>query len=322
MTTEKPAPDTNEWDLLGAWLADVQGLSSDTYAYPLAPESLLAGDELGVPGTPGPAAVVRTLLDASVDNLGAAFDLVTQAGRLSPIGIPTLVRGTIELSGLGMWVLTGHERTGRQERALRVGHDSMINEAKFHTERSQRPGLSDEDKNAAAQSAADQKKAAADLADAAGKAGLKKTRVTATLNRTDALREVDKARDSDFLPLWQLCSGFAHGLAWAPALFHTPVRTHTMEGGGTITASVFDQDRALMMLQWGKHALEELRGTFAAGRSMTGDPTATLVSMPREKMETEARAKGIEIGYQITLPPPRRPDGGTFYSAQLDNPKG
>lgn len=322
MTTEESTVGTNEWDLLGSWLTDVQGLSSDTYAYPLAPESLLAGDELDVPGMPGPAAVVRTLLDASVDNLGAAFDLVTQAGRLGPIGIPTLVRGTIELSGLGMWVLTGHERAGRQERALRVGHDSIINESKFHTERSQRPGLSNEDKDAAAQSATDQKRAAADLADAAAKAGLKKTRVTASLNRTDALREVDKARDSDFLLLWQLCSGFAHGLAWAPALFHTPIRTHTMEGGGTITASVFDQDRALMMLQWGKHAIEELRGTFAAGRSMTGGPTATLVSMPREKMEADARAKGIEIGYAITLPPPRQPDASTFYSARPNNLKG
>jgi hypothetical protein len=321
MTTEETAVDSETWEQFGIWLADVQNLSQDTHAYPLALESLLAGDELDIPKGPGPAAVVRTLLDASVDNLGAAFSLA-QAGRLSPVGIPTLVRGAIELSGLGMWVLTGPERAGRQERALRVGHDSLINAYKFFKERSELPGFSTEDKNAAAASAAEHKDSAAALGEAAAKEGLKRTRVTAKLNRTEALQEVDKARGSDFFSLWQLCSGFAHGLAWAPSLFHIPVGTHTMEGGGMITASTFDEERALMMFLWGKHAIEELRGTFAAGRSVTGGPATTLVSMPREKMEAEARAKGIQIGYQFTFPPPRQPESSTFYMAQPNNPKG
>jgi hypothetical protein len=155
------------------------------------------------------------------------------------------------------------------------------------------------------------------LADAAAKAGLKKTRVTASLNRTEALKEVDTARDTQFFSRWQLCSGFAHGLAWAPAIFHTKIGTHTMEGGGTITLSTMTEESALEMLQWGQHAIEELRGTFGAGRTfITDGADATLVSKPMKKMEAETAAKGLRIEYQRPISAPRRPASSTVFSAR------
>ncbi len=215
MTVETPAP-SDAWHQLGSWLAEVQDLANDSHAYPLAHGSLLAGDELGISEIPGTAAVVRTLLDAAVDDLASAYALVTSVGRLSPVAVPTLVRGAIELAGLGMWVLTGHERSGRQERALRIAYDSYSNAIKFHAHRSKSPALSADQRAKANDWAVENRISAADLADAAAKAGLKKTRVTAQLNRTEALKEVDLARDTQFFSDWQLCSGFAHGLAWAP----------------------------------------------------------------------------------------------------------
>jgi hypothetical protein len=316
MTIETPAP-SDTWGRLGSWLVEVQELSVDTYAYPLAPNSLLAGDEFGIPEVPGTAAVVRTLLDAAVDDLASAFALVTAVGRLSPVAVPTLVRGAIELAGLGMWVLTGQERSGRQERALRIAYDSHSNALKFHTHRSKSPALSADQRAEATQWAIENKVAAAALADAAAKAGLKKTTVTASLNRTEALKDVDAARDTQFFSEWQLCSGFAHGLAWAPDLFHSKVGTHTMEGGGTITLSTMTEESALVMLQWGQHAIEELRGTFGAGRKfITDGADATLVSKPMKKMEAETAAKGLKIEYQRPISAPRRPASSTVFSAR------
>lgn len=314
MATEASAP-SESWEQFALWLSEVQELSIDSNSYPLAQNSLLAGDELGNAAVPGPAAVIRTLLDAAVDDLASAYALLAAVGRLSPVAIPTLVRGTIELAGLGMWVLTGKERSGRQERALRVAYDSYSNAIKFHTHRSASKALSADQRAMAKQWTIENQDAAAALVDVAVKAGLKKTRVTVSLNRTEALKEVDTARETQFFSNWQLCSGFAHGLAWAPALFHTKVGTHTMEGGGTITLSVMGEEGALAMLQWGQHAIEELRGTFGAGRSfITDSADATLVSRPVKKMEADAAASGLRIQYQGLTPAARRPVSSAAFS--------
>ncbi|MCC9205968.1 hypothetical protein [Arthrobacter sp. zg-Y769] len=316
MNDDAPAPTDYFWDQLGPWITEVQTLSTDSHAYPLAQNSLLAGDELGATGLPGTAAVVRTLLDAAVDDIASAYALVTAASRLSPVAIPTLVRGTIELAGLGMWVLTGHGRSGRQERALRVAYDSHANAMKFHAHLSQNMALPPNQRTEAREQVSKTKDAAAALADTAAKAGLRKTRITAALNRTEALKEVDKDRETQFFSRWQLCSGFAHGLAWAPSLFHTAVGMHTMEGGGTVTISTMTEDRALAMLQWGQGAIEELRGTFGAGRTfITDDTEARLVSKPWAKMQAETEAKGLKIEYLLPAPVPRRPPSSTTFFA-------
>ena len=124
----RPSPD---WDELGQWLQKTHERSTNRHAYPPHVKSLLARDEQGMPEGSSVAAVVRSLLDAAVDDLTSAFDLAGTLGRLHPAGIPTLIRSSIELSCLGMWVLTDQGKPGRQERALRVAHDSLFNGKKY-----------------------------------------------------------------------------------------------------------------------------------------------------------------------------------------------
>jgi hypothetical protein len=290
-----------DWEQLGSWISRIQGLSVDKDAYPLAPDSILVGDEVGMPEGVSVAAVARSLLDSAVDDLASAFVLATEAGRLSPVGIPTLIRGVLELAGLGMWVLTGPERQGRQERALRVAHDSYFNASKFYDQLSKDTAVPANVREDAAKGAADNKSRCEALVAGATKNGLRKPKVTARLDRTAALKEVDAARETAFFSRWQLCSGFAHGLAWASQFFHKHVHTHAMEGGGMLTARRFDEDRVLSMLSWGRHAIEELTGTFGAGRMPapgTGSD-ASLVSGPQAKMRADARAKGIKISQRL-----------------------
>lgn len=277
--------DNKEWIEFRRWVAEAQYLSSDYSAYPLAAGSLLAGDEKGMPAGVSVAAVARSLLDSAVDNLSAATDSIS-AGKIHPVGTATLTRGVVELAGLGMWVLTGSERRGRQQRALRVAHDSAFNAARFFRGHTELAGLPSGAGKEYAQAAEHQTEACERIVSAAVSLGIKKSTVTARLDRTGHLLEVDKARDTDFFQKWQLCSGYAHGLAWAAEFFNVHLYTHDMEGGGQLQGGHLPLDRALAMLGWGRHAIEELQGTFGAGRaSMPGHvDDATLFSGKREKV--------------------------------------
>lgn len=250
---------------MGLWLAEAERHSSDKHSYPLDASSLLAGDEQGMPEGTSVAAVVRSLLDSAVDDLAAAFALA-DAGRISPAGIPTLVRGSIELAGVGMWVLTAPGRAGRQERGLQVAHDSMVNAEKYFTNVSKEttvPANIQKEASASAEKFKDQRQ---DLVAGAGRLKLKKTHVTASLNRTETLKQVDRARGTLFFSRWQLCSGFAHGFSWAPQFFNNFQYTHAMEGGGILTGRSLEPERALRLLEWGQHAINELLGSFRMGR--------------------------------------------------------
>ncbi|WP_449373053.1 hypothetical protein [Arthrobacter psychrolactophilus] len=271
------------WERLGARLSELQGLSIDREAYPLAPDSLLVGDESGMPESVSVAAVVRSLLDSAVDDLVSAFALATEAKRLSPVGIPTLVRGAIELAGLGMWVLAGNERLGRQERAIRIAYDSFVNASKFFEELSKNVAVPQSVRDDAAKGAVYNKSCCSTLLEGAARGGHKKNKVSARLNRTSALKEVDVARETDFFSKWQLCSGFAHGLAWASQVFHTQVHVHSMEGGGLLTGRTLEEDRAQAILNWGLHAVEELTGTFAAGRQSLPGPMRDCQLSPAQR---------------------------------------
>lgn len=298
MTSQKMP--SQGWQELGAGIRDLQGLSVDKEAYPLAPDSLLVGDESGMPEGVSVAAVVRSLLDSAVDDLASAFALATEAERLSPVGIPTLVRGAIELAGLGMWVLAGNERQGRQERALRIAYDSFVNASKFFEELSKNTAVPENVRDDAAKGAVHNKSCCDTLLVGAVQGGLSKDTVSARLNRTSALKEVDVARETDFFSKWQLCSGFAHGLAWASQVFHTQVHVHSMEGGGLLTGRTLEEDRALAILNWGRHAVEELTGTFAAGSmSLPGsNAKLSIISGPEKKIVADAVARGIRnIGF-------------------------
>src|SRR5699024_1009036 len=94
-----------DWQELAEWLLPLGKSVQDKEAFPLAPDSLLAGDDDGMFEHVSVAAVARSFLDSAVDHLRAAHALVFEGGRLSPTGIPTLVRSAIEFSGIGMWVI-------------------------------------------------------------------------------------------------------------------------------------------------------------------------------------------------------------------------
>jgi hypothetical protein len=164
-----------------------------------------------------------------------------------------------------MWILTGKGREGRQERGLRVAHDSLFNAGKFFTHMANDTTVPAHIQEEAHKAAEGFKVQVDSLLGSAVFLGLKKTAVKASLNRTDALKHVDKERRTDFFSRWQLCSGFAHGFSWAPQFFSGFAYAHVMEGGGVITGRVLEAERALVLLQWGKHAIDELLGSFNMG---------------------------------------------------------
>lgn len=273
----------DKWLEFAEWLIPLRNVVQDREALPLTADSILAGDEDGMFEHVSVAAVVRSMLDSAVDELSAAYSLVSESQRLSPRGIPTLVRGAIELSGVGMWVMTGQERVGRQMRALNVAHDSDRNALKFFTNL-RHNNASPDIREEAAQGVARHEAGCKQSEKNATMLGITRAKVSAPLNRTDILRTLDQARETSFLLQWQLCSGFAHGFAWAPELFHTTTYTHAMNGGGNLIGSTLTLNSAYTMLSWGRRAIAELQGSFSAGRvSFPGhDETATILARPQD----------------------------------------
>lgn len=189
---------SSDWEELRLWLQTTQDRSANKLSYSPQSDSLLARDEQGMPEGSSVAAVVRSLLDSAVDDLTSAYDLAAGLGRLHPAGIPTLVRGSIELSCMGMWIMTGLGGSGRQERALRVAHDSLFNAGKYFSHlagNTRVPANVQEDAHKAAE---DLKAQVERLLSSASFVGLKKSAVKAPLNRTDALKQMDKQRGTDF----------------------------------------------------------------------------------------------------------------------------
>lgn len=286
------------WFELGRWVTMARDMSSDPAAYPISPESLLAGDENGMLQGVSVAAVARAFLDAAVDDLSGALSSIT-TGKIHPVATATVTRGAVELAGVAMWVLTGTGRRGRQQRALRVAHDSAFNAAKFFQGLSDSPGLPENVREESRQAAAHNRATCDEITAAALRLGIKKTAVTARLDRTAHLKDVDGARGTDFFQKWQLCSGYAHGLAWASEFFNRRLYTHEMEGGGNLQGGHLPQDRALVMLGWGRRAVEELQGTFAAGRTPMpgfGNDT-TLFSRQRDKFQELFPGRKVEVRF-------------------------
>lgn len=275
----------DEWHEFADWLVPLSKLVRDKEAFPLAPDSILAGDEHGMLEHVSVAAVVRSMLDSAVDDLAAAYSLVAEAGRLSPIGIPTLVRGAIELCGVGMWVMTGQERVGRQTRALNVAYDSDRNAKKFFMNLCQDDVAPSNIRREAVDAVSLHESACAQSVENADSLGIQETKVTTPLNRTDILKTVDRTRETNFLLYWQLCSGFAHGFSWAPQLFHAYAYTHSLEGGGNLVGRTLDLNSAYDMFSWGRRAIAELQESLAAGRvPFPGhDETATIIARPQGK---------------------------------------
>lgn len=277
---------SSDWEELRVWLQATQDRSSNKLSYSPHSDSLLARDEQGMPEGSSVPAVVRSLLDSAVDDLTSTFDLAAGLGRLHPAGIPTLVRGSIELSCMGMWIMTGLGRSGRQERALRVAHDSLFNAGKYFSHLAENTRVPANVREDAQKAAEDLKAQVETLLSSAAFLGLKKSAVKAPLNRTDALKQMDKQRGTDFFSQWQLCSGFAHGFAWAPQLFNGFAYRHVMEGGGVITGRVLDEEKAFVLLRWGRQAISELLLSFNNGLvpAPSGERITLMVSPRMEEI--------------------------------------
>lgn len=257
---------TDEWKSFQIWIREVQNSSQQMESYSLASGSLLSKDEQGMPEHCSVAAVTRSLLDCAVDDLACAFAIVDDLERVHPVGIPTLVRGAIELAGIGMWVLTGDGRQGRQERALQVAHDSLRNASRFADQLAGTPSVPNHVLDDARMARDDFNSERGDLLDGAAKLGINKEDAKKRLNRTQALQEVDDALGTEFLLRWQMCSGYAHGYSWAPRLFNTIQYKHTMEGGGKLMGGILSLDTVFALLGHGQRAIVELQGSFEAGR--------------------------------------------------------
>lgn len=284
-----------DWRELADWMGKTRKQSAAPDAYPLAPGSLLAGDEGGMPPGVSVAAVTRSLLDSAVDNLSGAVLAIT-AGQIHPVATATTTRGAVELAGVGMWILAGTGRRGRQQRAMRVAHDSSFNAVKFFQGLADSPGSPKDVREESTQAVRHHRTNCDEISDAAVRLGIKKTAVTARLDRTGHLQEVDKARGTDFFRRWQLCSGYAHGLAWASSFFNRHLYTHEMEGGGNLQGGYLSEESALAMLGWGRHAIEELQGTFAAARTAMPDfgDDATLFSGQPERIQELYPGRRVE----------------------------
>lgn len=270
----------NEWDELYAWAAATQELSSNSESYPVGPDSLLAGDGAGMPAGVSVAAIARTMLDSAVDHLVTAIQVIRCSGQVHPAATPTLVRSAIEHAAVGMWVLTGEKRAGRQERALRVAHDSEANALRFF-QGVARSSSSPPSVRLESTKAAEHHQIACDeILLTAEKLHLKRPRVKSPLQRTDMLKGIDSARGTAFLSYWQLSSGYAHGFAWAPQLFSRRLGTFEMAGGGVLNIGDLPTEKALVMLGWGRAAIQELQASFAAARAdlPEHDEDATIVA--------------------------------------------
>lgn len=57
-----------------------------------------------------------------------------------------------------------------------------------------------------------------------------------------------------------------------------------MEGGGVITGRVLDEERALVLLRWGRHAISELLLSFNEGL-VPAPPGARITIMVSPRLE-------------------------------------
>lgn len=273
----------HDWNAIYSWTLSLRELSSSSDSYPVGPDSLLAGDDREMPPTASVAAIARTMLDSAVDHLATAIQVIHLSEQIPAASIPTLVRSTIEHAVLGMWLLTGDNRAGRQERALRIAHESEFNAAKFFRSITTSTSAPTTAHNESLDQAAAHQLACDEILRTADKLQLKRSRVKAPIGTTDILRGVDSTRGTAFLSYWQLCSGYAHGLAWAPSFFGRQLGTHELTGGGVLTAGDLSPENAMAMLHWGRESIQELQLSFKFARiDIPGhDEQAAIKTVPR-----------------------------------------
>ncbi|BCT78091.1 hypothetical protein SCMU_39330 [Sinomonas cyclohexanicum] len=236
-------------------------------------EGSLLAEDLTLHGADGyVVSVCKAMTSTSLDQLGSATSLIVDTLQVSSGGTATMVRGAIESASMALWVLFGKDGRERRERALRVRYDSARNAINFLAKRKGMvdsgglKGLEDEFKS-------EQE----NLLASAAKLQLKPQTVKAKPVRTDIVQVVDRIRQNDYLAMWQLCSGYAHGYSWAPRLYNQPTARVDLGPGSGLHAGHMSFDNALTMVRKGRDAVQDALAVFDAVRL----PARTVPPPPR-----------------------------------------
>ncbi|MFD6107445.1 hypothetical protein ACFWFQ_32820, partial [Nocardia salmonicida] len=187
--------------------------------FPVASGSSLAGDDAA--SDPYQVShVVMSSMTAGIDHLHALKVLVRDARVLHNLAPFTLARGALENLSLAFWVLHPQQRDVRIERALRWWAQNFKDADKACSPR-KIPNSDAEPKLLKLEAVAQRRPAIPGI-----RSGHRSTpAVEYTQNHAKAARSV--------LFTWQLCSGFAHGRAWA-RLGASEQETHATSQPGVV----------------------------------------------------------------------------------------
>lgn len=195
---ERDASAQQRWLQLSPVLDQWMERVGDPATFRIEPGSSLAGDnavatELRM-STPAQMGTV-----VAVEHLHALKVLIVDARSLHPIAPFSLVRGAIESAATAYWVLSPRSRNERVMRALRwYSRDARDNHS-FDLRSD--PAQVERRLNR--------------IGAVAEARGLDPGVATGGFRMTPILTEVDESADLGVKPMWQLCSGFAHGRLWS-----------------------------------------------------------------------------------------------------------
>ncbi|KRE33061.1 hypothetical protein ASG82_22785 [Mycobacterium sp. Soil538] len=170
--------------------------------FAVSPGSSLAGDDKASDPYQVSHAVQMCIV-TGVDHLHAVKSLFIESGVLHSAAPFTLVRGALEILSTAFWILHPSKRDTRVERVLRW------NAKNFHD---QHPALL----SLKLSDAASRDAKYARLAEVGAPRGISLETVKKGYASTEAVKYADTNSPSatPLLP-WQMCSGYAHGRAWA-----------------------------------------------------------------------------------------------------------
>lgn len=142
---------------------------------------------------------VRLGLATAVEHLHALTVLIVEAQRVHPTVPFTLARAAIEAGATAYWVLSPKNRNERIARALQWYSQDAKDNDRFDL-------TSDPDRLSRRLAGI---RAVADARELDGK------RAVGGFSMTGVLKRIDEEAGLVVKPMWQLCSGFAHGRLWS-----------------------------------------------------------------------------------------------------------
>lgn len=218
------------WRILGRDVDAVMNRTQDPNDFVVEPGSQLADDDAA--SYPyWVSSCAQACINAGVDHLHAAKTLIADLGIVHASSDYSLIRGALENFAAAFWVLHPAQRTDRIERALRWAVKNGKYEALALTE-ANLPNNTQVD--------VDQ------VVDLAAAAGCSTRDLRGGYSSTEALKYAEEHSEAThpFL-MWQVCSGFAHGLLWANMdVNRAEVRSSSATG---VTRVRFTSDLGLLL---------------------------------------------------------------------------